>query len=222
MCGRFTLTVLLEEIFGRLGVVPLPYEYMPKYNAAPGQAIHAIIEHRGERRIGTLRWGLIPSWAKDDKIGFKTINAKAETLQDKPSFRNSFQRKRCLIPADGFYEWKKLERGKQPMRITRKDGGLFAMAGLYDTWISPEGGKISTVTIITTPPNELVQPIHNRMPAILTPASEAIWLDRNISDPNLLSNLLVPYPAEEMTAYPVHPRVGQVANDDPECIGEWK
>lgn len=223
MCGRYTITVLLEEIFGRFGIEPLPYEYLPRYNVAPGQAVHAIIEHQGRRRIGTLRWGLIPSWAKDEKIGFKTINAKAETLQEKPSFRGAFQRKRCLIPADSFYEWKKTENGdKQPMRIMRKDRKLFAMAGLYDTWISPEGNKISTCTIITTPPNELVLPIHNRMPAILDPQNEALWLDRNVSDPRILSELLVPYPAEQMTVYPVNPRVGQVANDDPDCIEVWK
>ncbi len=148
------------------------------------------------------------------------INARAETLQEKPAFKRLFERKRCLIPADGFYEWKQTERGKQPMRITMRDGEPFAFAGLFDTWMSPAGQKLSTCTIITTRPNQVVADIHDRMPVILRPEDEDLWLDREKYDPELLQSLLVPYDASEMRAYPVHAMVGSPKNDVPECIEE--
>ncbi|MCG6197347.1 SOS response-associated peptidase, partial [Anoxybacillus sp. LAT_38] len=137
----------------------------------------AILADGGRRRIGQLRWGLVPSWAWDEKIGSKMINARAETLREKPAFRRLFERKRCMIPADGFYEWKQMARGKQPMRITMRDGEPFAFAGLFDTWTAPDGHKLHTCTIITTRPNELVADIHDRMPVILRPEHESAWLD---------------------------------------------
>lgn len=222
MCGRFSFTIKSDELMDRFGLDQISFELVPRYNVAPGQMIAAIIEDQGQRRIGQLRWGLIPSWASDEKIGYKLINARAETLQDRPSFRNLFQRKRCIIPADGFYEfmWKQGERGKQPMRITLKTGEPFAFAGLFDTWKHPDGHKVSTCTIITTQPNKLVADIHNRMPAILRQDDESLWLDREKYDADLLKSLLVPYEADLMRAYPVSQIVGNAKNDLPQCIEE--
>ncbi|MGB8954969.1 MAG: SOS response-associated peptidase [Tumebacillaceae bacterium] len=218
MCGRFTMTANPEELMERYGGEQLTFEYQPRYNIAPTQMIPAVIETEGQRRIGQLRWGLIPAWAKDEKIAYSTINAKAETVHEKPAFRNSFKRKRCLLPADGFYEWQKTDGKKQPMRIVLKDKAIFSMAGIYDTWISPEGIKVHTCSIITTKPNKLMEPIHDRMPVILRREDEAIWLDREKQDVELLHSLLVPYPEDEMFAYPVAAMVGNVRNDLPECI----
>jgi putative SOS response-associated peptidase YedK len=218
MCGRFTLTPTIDELLAYYGVENLPFDYEPRYNIAPTQPIVAVIEDKGERRIGQLRWGLIPPWAKDEKIAYSMINAKAETVAEKPAFKNAFKRKRCLIPADGFYEWQKNENGKQPMRIMLKEQSIFSMAGIYDTWTTPEGTKMHTCSIITTKPNKLMEPIHDRMPVILRREDEGIWLDREKQDVDLLQSLLVPYPEEEMYAYPVAAMVGNVRNDVPECI----
>jgi putative SOS response-associated peptidase YedK len=184
------------------------------------QNVAAVIHDGEKNRLGELRWGLVPSWASDDKIGSKMINARAETLLEKNAFKALVRRKRALIPADGFYEWKKSGTSKQPMRITLKDGSLFSMAGLYDTWTAPDGRKISTCTIITTAPNSLMADIHDRMPVILRPEDEADWLGRDNDDLDRLMSLLRPHPAENMRAYPVSPIVGNVRNDDPECIKE--
>lgn len=222
MCGRYTLTVTLDELMAYYWVdaVSIPY-HQPRYNVAPGQMIMAVIHDGTQNRIGELKWGLIPSWAKDEKGAGRMINARAETLSEKPAYRIPFMRKRCLIPADGFYEWKKTDRGKQPMRIVLKGGGIFSFAGLYDTWIAPDGRKISTCTIVTTEPNRLMVDIHDRMPVILTGEDEHRWLDRNIRDPEILKPLLKPYPAEQMTAYPVTPAVGNAKLDLPDFILEW-
>lgn len=221
MCGRYTITVTLEELLLRYHLEPgFPVYHRPKYNVAPGQLVMAVI-HDGERnRIGELKWGLIPPWAKDESAGYKMINARAETIADKPAYRLPFERKRCIIPADGFYEWKKNEdaKTKQPMRILLKNESIFSMAGLYETWVTPDGRKISTCTIITTTPNRLVADIHDRMPVILRPEQEAAWLDRSNRDSSKLLDMLKPYPEEEMTAYPVPSLVGSVANDTPECV----
>lgn len=220
MCGRYTLTVSWEDLllYYELAEASAPF-HQPRFNVAPGQSIPAMISDGEARRIGPLKWGLIPSWAEDDKIGWRTINARAETLADKPAFRRSFARKRCIIPADGFYEWKKLPNGgKQPMRIVPSQTKLFSFAGLYDTWTSPAGERISTCTIITTTPNRVMEPIHDRMPAILS--SEAInqWLDRDITDTAHLQPLLRPCPPEWIDMYAVSSEVGNVKNDSPSCI----
>ncbi len=221
MCGRYSLFADPLEVMERFGLRELSFDWQPRYNIAPGQLIPVIIAERGRKRIGQLRWGLVPSWAKDDKSGYKMINARSETLTEKPAFRTLFVRKRCIIPADGFYEWKKTEKGKQPMRIMMQDGSLFAFAGLYDTWTGPDGQKLSTCTIITTKPNELVSDVHDRMPVILrSPEDEQIWLDRERYDADLLESLLVPYDGQRMKAYPVSAMVGSPANDLPECIEE--
>lgn len=218
MCGRFTITVTIEELmmYYHIDGPPVPF-HSPRYNVAPGQMIPAIINDGKQNRIGPLKWGLIPSWAKDEKMGFKMINARAETVMEKPAYRGSFKRKRCLIPSDGFYEWKKIDRNKQPMRIMLKSKSIFSMAGLYDTWISPDGQKISSCTIITTTSDGIMKDIHDRMPVILRPEDESVWLDRE-QHPEVLRSLLEPYPTDKMFAYSVSPMVGNVKNDVPECI----
>lgn len=229
MCGRFTLTVTWEELMTRYLIDPesvSPF-HIPRYNIAPTQMVTAIINDGSTNRIGQLQWGLVPSWAKDSSAGAKMINARSETLEDKPAFRMPFYRKRCLIPADGFYEWQKSDNGKQPFRIGLRNGEIFSIAGLYDTWITPSGDKLSTCTVITTAPNQLMEPIHNRMPVILRPADEGLWLERqtsshsNETSPSFLQSLkelLRPYPAEEMQAVPVSTTVNSVKNDTEDCI----
>lgn len=221
LCGRFTLGVTMEELMLRymLDDIPEYIDYRPRYNIAPTQQVIAVIHDGARRRAGTLRWGLIPHWAKDISIGSKLINARSETLLEKPAFRESFLRKRCLIPADGFYEWQKQENGKKaPFRITMQDQGIFSFAGLYDIWISPEGKKVSSCTIITTRPNSLMSPIHDRMPVVIPPGQEELWLNRSVQRPEEISPLLIPYPASQMQAYPVSAAVGKVANDSIELI----
>ncbi|MGG1661143.1 SOS response-associated peptidase [Brevibacillus sp. NRS-1366] len=219
MCGRFTLTVSLKNLLDHYHAEDtIPFEYMPRFNISPTQMVVAVIHDGDRNRVGRLRWGLVPSWAKDEKINL--VNARAETLVHKPAFRVPLLRKRCLIPADSFYEWKKTAAGKQPTRILLRSQKLFSIAGLYDTWMSPDGRKLSTCTIITTSPNSLVADIHDRMPAILHPADEADWLNRDNQDTKTLLDLLRPFPAEEMRAYPVSSLVGNAKNDVPECIRE--
>ncbi|MBM7563494.1 SOS response-associated peptidase [Paenibacillus sacheonensis] len=220
MCGRYTITVTLEELMLHYWVAEsgIPYQ-QPKYNVAPGQMIPAIINDGEKNKLGELKWGLVPSWAESVKLGSKMLNARSETVWDKPAFRNLMSRKRCIIPADGFYEWQRLaDNRKQPMRIVRRDRQLFSMAGLYDTWTSPDGLKLSTCTILTTTPNELMAPIHDRMPVILQREDEAAWLDRSIRDPEALNRLLRPFPSGQLEAYPVAAGVGSVKKDDADCI----
>jgi putative SOS response-associated peptidase YedK len=219
MCGRYTITVPLDELMLRFLLENEAPFYEPRYNVAPGQMIPVILNDGKQNKLGQLRWGLIPHWAKDTKIGYKMINARVETVVEKPAYKESFHRKRCMIPADGFFEWEVTNDGKQPMRILMRSGNLFAMAGLYDTWVSPEGEKISSCTIITTGPNKTMEGIHDRMPIILRKQDEATWLDRSVQDVKLLQSLIEkPYPHEEMRVYPVTKAVGNVKNDDPENI----
>ncbi len=224
MCGRYSLIVEMEQLLIYYGIQPSAYAHTPRYNIAPGQSLPAIIaDADGTRRIGPLRWGLVPSWAKEEKVGYMMINARAETLADKPAFRKLLPSRRCILPADGFYEWRKLNKNeKQPYRITLKDKSLFSMAGLYDTWISPSGDKVNTCTIITTVPNELMQPIHDRMPVILPPEHVRHWLNKEITDLSQLMQLLQPYSSEQMRLYPVNPLVGSVKNDSPACIEPYQ
>ncbi|WP_139998203.1 SOS response-associated peptidase [Paenibacillus paridis] len=219
MCGRYTLTVTLEELLVRymIGETMVPF-HRPKYNVAPSQQVLSIIHDGQANRLGELKWGLVPPWADDPKVGFQMLNARSETAASKPAFQTPLRRKRCLIPADGFYEWKTTATGKQPMRITLKSRALFSMAGLYETWLSPDGTKINSCTILTTAPNELIAPIHDRMPVILRPEDEQLWLDRTVTDTAMLMPLLVPYQASELDAYPVSAAVGSVRNDEPALI----
>ncbi|MBU7315934.1 SOS response-associated peptidase [Paenibacillus oleatilyticus] len=220
MCGRYTVTVSFEELVLHFMLDRRPAPFQPRYNAAPGQWIPAIIGGAGDgvNRLGELRWGLVPSWAQDDKSGARMMNARAETAAEKPAFRGLLKRKRCLIPADGFYEWKRIGSRKQPVRFVLADGGLFGMAALYDTWLAEDRTKLHTCTILTTAANELVAEVHERMPVILPREHESLWLNRTVQDERELLPVLQPYPAERMRYYEVDPKVGRVSYNEPDCI----
>ena len=218
MCGRFTLKTDMTTIAQVFGVEPSLAE-PPRYNIAPTQEVVSILRN-GTAHLDQLRWGLIPSWAKDEAIGNKMINARAETLAEKPSFKRLLRSKRCLVLADGFYEWRQ-EAGtktKTPMYITLKDGMPFAFAGLWDLWNSPDGQQIRSCTIVTTEPNQLMASIHNRMPVILSPDAREQWLDTSLHDEHVLTHLLVPYPAGEMAARPVSRLVNDPRREGAELI----
>lgn len=204
MCGRFTLTSSLEEIANRYDMenTDIASEYVATYNASPSQRLLNIIHDGSRRRAGFLQWGLIPRWSKDAKIASQTINARSETITEKPAFRESFQRRRTIVPVDGVYEWKQQSYGKQPMRIVMKNRSIFSLAGIYDTWEGPEG-KVSSFSILTIHPNSTFSPIHDRMPVIIHPDDEDRWLDRENKDISSLRPMLKPYPGYEMEAYPV-------------------
>jgi putative SOS response-associated peptidase YedK len=221
MCGRFTNNAGPEQVekefkIGRLN----PELFRPRFNIAPMQKIPAVLESSGGRVVEALRWGLIPGWAKDDSIGSKLINARAETLAEKPSFRNAFRSRRCIIPATGFYEWQKKGAGaKQPFYFHLKDKEVFGFAGLYEEWTDKETGEqIDTCTIITTEANEVLRPVHERMPVILKAEHYDRWLDKNEKDTEKLQEFLAPYPAEEMTSYPVSRSVNIPDVDSEELI----
>jgi putative SOS response-associated peptidase YedK len=217
MCGRFTLTADLEQLAERFSFHAANLSFKPHYNIAPSQQVLAVIGAE-ERRGGFLRWGLIPSWAKDPSMGDRMINARAETVAEKPSFRRALQKRRCLVLADGFYDWKKEGKTKTPMYIRLQSHEPFGFAGLWETWKSPEGEAIHSCTIITTTPNTLMESIHNRMPVILPRAAEAVWLDRSIEAPERLLPLLASYPTEAMDAYAVSSTVNNPRNDAQACI----
>ena len=216
MCGRFSFTGFegFEERFQLKIEFP---DLKPNYNVAPSQDIPVIL-NKGLNQLAFFKWGLIPYWAKDPSIGHKMINARAETVDEKPSFKTCLKRRRCLIVADGFYEWKKEGTTKRPHRITLKSQELFGFAGLWDTWKSPTGELVNSCTIITATPNELMEPIHNRMPVILPRDVESVWLDQGMTDSTLLKSLLVPYTSDLMMAYEVSPFVNSVKNNGPECL----
>ena len=222
MCGRFTLKTTpetLTETFPGF-TTPAADEMAPRYNIAPFQSV-AVVPNNGENNVEFFQWGLIPSWAKDPKIGNRMINARSETLAEKPSFRTPYKRRRCLILTDGFYEWK-AEQGsktKTPFYIRLKSEKPFAFAGLWETW-SPniDDGPLLSCTIITTSPNALMETIHRRMPVILEPDGYEQWLDPSEQSPKQLDGLLKPYPPEEMMAYPVSRLVNRPSNDSPDCI----
>jgi putative SOS response-associated peptidase YedK len=219
MCGRFTLTVDAAELQQAFPQFAFPEMYAARFNIAPSQPILAV-PNDGHNKVDFFVWGLIPSWAKDPAIGNRLINARGETLGEKPSFRGSYKYHRCLILADGFYEWK-AEPGtkrKMPYFIHRQDRSPFAFAGLWDEWHAPDGGSVRTCTIVTTEPNQLLSPIHNRMPVILAPNDYAQWLDPAARTPESLDPLLKPFPADKMAAYPVSTLVNTPANDRPELI----
>ncbi len=219
MCGRFTLTVDPAELKDAFTDFKFPSKFAPRFNIAPTQPILAI-PNDGRNQADFFVWGLIPSWSKDPAIGQRLINARAETLAEKPSFRGGFKYKRCLILADGFYEWKAAPgtKTKTPYFIFLKDRRPFAFAGLWDEWNSPDGNSIRSATIITTEPNELMADLHNRMPVILNPNDYEQWLDASPRAPESLSPLLKPFPADRMSTYPVSTLVNAPANDRPELI----
>ncbi|WP_312473167.1 SOS response-associated peptidase [Neobacillus sp.] len=221
MCGRFTLTATFEEIIDRFDIQSFMEEelYSPSYNIAPSQAVLAVINDGKSNRMGFLNWGLVPPWAKDRAIGNKMINARSESLTEKPSFRNAFKKKRCLVIADSFYEWKRHEdKTKTPMRIKLKSDEMFAMAGIWEGWKSPEGKTLYTCSVITTGPNDLMKGIHDRMPVILKPEDEKIWLDPSISDTNFLHQFLVPFDDNLMETYEVSSLVNSPKNNSVNLI----
>jgi len=218
MCGRFSLGATIRV--GQLFDVPNWSDTPPRYNIAPSQDVPAVIQNRetGAREYRPFKWGLVPSWAKDPAIGNRMINARSETAATKPTFRKPLRERRCLILADGFYEWKREGLRKQPYYIKFRDGEPFAFAGLWDHWAPADGEPLETCTILTTTPNEVLQPLHDRMPAILPRDAYNVWLDPAMRDAEPLQILLTSYPAEEMTTYPVSTRVNNPAYDAPECI----
>lgn len=217
MCGRFYLDVPKEKLKGHFHYENAP-NLQPRFNIAPSQDIAAVRDTDSGRELVLLHWGLIPHWAKEEKTGYRMINARAETVEQKPAFRSAFRRQRCLIPASGFYEWQAGPAGKQPYAIGREDGGVFAMAGLWEHWENPEGRVIESCTIIVTSANAALKTIHDRMPVILQEADYDTWLDRDIQDPAEIKPLLRQYPASLMKAYAVSRRVNSPQNDDAQCI----
>lgn len=219
MCGRYSFTQLAEAITDKFQVKEVP-PLSPRYNIAPTQQIATISvnSESSEREFKMLRWGLIPSWAKDAKMGAKLINARAETVAEKPAFRAAFKKRRCLILADGFYEWHTQNGEKQPFYFRLENGEPFAFAGLWEHWEKGEGEPIETCTIITTEANELMRPIHERMPVILDSKNYEQWLDPETKKIELLQSFLQPYPSKEMSAYPVSTKVNSPKSDRPECI----
>jgi len=221
MCGRATLTKKPKEIEERfqltfdLDIAELVNQIVPSYNIAPTQ-LHPVIIKKEGCQLQLFKWGLIPSWAKDASIASRLINARIETITEKPSFK-AVHNRRCLIPLDGFYEWKKEGKTKVPYRIVLKDQSIFCVAGIWEQWANKKGEVIYSFTILTQPPNSLMESIHNRMPAILSPEQEALWLDHDLPTKDVLK-IISPYPDDLMEAYPVSNKVGKVANNDASLI----
>jgi putative SOS response-associated peptidase YedK len=217
MCGRYTQTASVKELRERFGVADdAPLELKPRYNIAPTQEAPVIVDDDG-RKLALYRWGLIPSWAKDPALGHKLINARAETVAEKPSFRKPFQARRCLVPADGFYEWRRIiGGGKVPTRIVLPARETFAMAGLWDSWKGPDGKEVRTFAILTTEANAAMRPVHDRMPVILTRQGESAWLSLQTPAP-VVEALLKPW-SGELETYAVSPLVNSPRNDAPELI----
>jgi len=219
VCGRYRLSrrkQLVEEYFDS---APWDDDWNPRYNIAPTQQIPVVRQHPKEpvRQISTMRWGLIPSWAKDMSGAARMINARSETAHTLPAFREAMKLRRCLVPADGFYEWQRRGSAKQPFCFEVGDGGLFAFAGLWERWRDPSGQWVKSCSILTTTPNAVTSAIHDRMPVILDPESYDLWLDPGMTDVQVVSEFMKPYDASKMRCYPVSSRVNHVANDDEEC-----
>ncbi|AFC32869.1 YoqW [Paenibacillus mucilaginosus 3016] len=221
MCGRFTLTAPESAIIEHFDLSEPLEDYKPRYNVAPGQQLLAVVNDGQQYKIKRFKWGLVPFWAKDPKMGYSTFNARAETVATKAAFREPLKRSRTLIVADGFFEWLSLsKKEKQPMRFLLKSKEVYGFAGLWDTWRGPDGTVLETCTIITTTPNDVVKDVHDRMPVILPRENEQAWLDPGTQDTEFLHSLLQPYPAEEMFSYPVSSLVGNVRNDSADLIEE--
>lgn len=224
MCGRYAYAVRREQIKKEFkAVVGKSAADEPRYNVAPSQMIDAVLNHEGERILSRLKWGLVPSWAKDAEIGSRLINARAETLGEKPSFREAFKKRRCVVPASGFYEWKKAGGGggggKQPFYFYLNEREVFGFAGLYEQWLDRQTGELlETCTIITTAANEILKPVHDRMPVILSAGDYDEWLDEKAFDADRAQKLLKPYPAREMSAHPVGKSVNVPDSDSARLI----
>jgi len=217
MCGRYTLTTPPAKLAESFGLDERP-QLDPRFNIAPTQPVATVLVVTGGRRLRLMRWGLVPHWARDLSIGSRMINARGETVAEKPAFRRAFRERRCLVLADGFYEWRREGKSKQPFYIARKDRQPFAFAGLWETWMPPDAGEsVDSCTIITTDANELVGEFHHRMPVILDAGDFDIWLDADADEQDLLV-LLRPCPAGRMQAWPVRDTVNSPAHETPECI----
>jgi putative SOS response-associated peptidase YedK len=216
MCGRYTLRTPVNTLAERFEIDDAPSSIAASYNVAPTQGVATVLVEEAKRKLEMLHLGLIPSWADDPSVGNRMINARAETVAEKRSFRKAFRNHRCLVLADGFYEWQKTANGKQPYYIRMEDDSPFAFAGLWESWHN--GTEIRSATIITTDANDVVAPIHNRMPVILHPEDYELWLDPDFEEKEPLTTLLKPYPAEAMEAYPVSRSVNSPSNNEPSCI----
>lgn len=220
MCGRFAYytTFDFDERFGI--TAPSEHAWAPSYNIAPGQHVPVIVEHDGSVVAETMKWGLIPSWAKDSKLGYKLINARSETIFDKPTWRSAVVRRRCLVPATGFYEWKRLvgSTAKEPYFIFPTNGGTWAFAGVYDNWHSPDGSVVSSFSIVTVNPNSVMAPIHDRMPVILHREDEEHWLDPDMEDRLQITDLLRPLEDQGMAMYSVSSDVNSPRNNDAHLV----
>lgn len=220
MCGRYVIQWLPDEISERFQLRHIPLSLFESFNAAPTQELPTVVETEdGERELRTMRWGLIPRWAKPGETKAPApFNARAESVLEKPMFRSLVNRKRCLIPANGYYEWKQVGGRKQPFLFEPTDQELFAFAGLYDEFTDPDGEIVSSYTVITTEANELAAEYHNRMPVILPRDAEEEWVSREVDDGHAVAHLLAPYPAERLAVRPVSPAVNNVRNNDPSLI----
>jgi putative SOS response-associated peptidase YedK len=219
VCGRYKLSRRKQVVEEYLDSVSGEEDWAPRFNIAPTQPIPVIRQNPREpvRELSIMRWGLIPSWAKDSSVATKMINARSETAATKPAFRDPLKFRRCLIPTDGFYEWAKTGKGKQPYCFEVNEGALFAFAGLWDRWKDARGNTVETCLILTTTPNAVTSPVHDRMPVILDPDSYDLWLDPGMRDVSAASDLLKPYDARRMRCYPVSSRINRVGNDDEDC-----
>jgi putative SOS response-associated peptidase YedK len=228
MCGRFARKSTQEVLADWFGVEleDMPW-FAPSYNVAP-QSVQPVVRlnrDSGHREFAQMRWGLVPFWAKDPKFGYSTINARAEEVASKPAYREALRKRRCLVPADAFYEWQRIDKKtKHPFAFALKSGEPYAMAGLWERWQPKEGEPLETFTILTTDPNELMEPVHNRMPVILAAKDYARWLDPGVQNSGDSAqppvDLLRPFPAEKMLSWPVSDRVGNVRNNDPQLLDE--
>jgi putative SOS response-associated peptidase YedK len=219
MCGRFVLYALAADVAEEFDVAETP-GIQPRYNIAPTQEVMIVrsAAESGVRELVSVRWGLIPHWAKDDKMAARMINARCETIADKPAFRAAFKYRRCLIPTNGFYEWKKERTGKQPFFFGITGDKIFAFGGIWERWKSPDGREMESCSILTTESNELLKDIHDRMPLILKPEDYALWLDPQVKSADALTKLFEPFPSEFMSGRPVSPRVNSPSYDGPDCV----
>jgi putative SOS response-associated peptidase YedK len=217
VCNRYRLTRSQQDLGKRFNALE-EFDDHPRYNIAPTQPVLTVRREQGQkvRRFTTMRWGLIPSWAKDPSIGMRTLNARSETVTTTPAFRESILERRCLIPADGFYEWKRMGSVKQPYCFEVGEGEVFAFAGLWDEWKAPDGQIVESCTVLTTAPNSLVVDIHDRMPVIVPGDKYEIWLDPDVNDFEVIRDVLKPYDANSMRRYPVSMRLNNSKNEDAE------
>jgi putative SOS response-associated peptidase YedK len=219
MCGRFVVDIPASELAKIFKIVETETRLMARYNVAPTQQIGVIrSDSNGTRHLDLLKWGLIPSWSKDPHIGYKMINARSETADTKPSFKSALKHRRCIIPASGFYEWREESGKKHPIYIKLKDNNLMLFAGIWDHWKAPEGNVIESCTMLTTETNDLIKPLHDRMPVILDTQNIDMWLDPQVSDPEQLKPLFRSFPSELMEMYQVSDLVNSPKNDNPSCI----